>query len=168
MSVLVVLFWFLYFLNRREKHLIYVALSTTSLFGLLLFNVLYVMEFSTYNHTQLWVFLVSLCAAGLFAFMPLLVAKVFKKYIPFPLKVYAIASTLLVVICFFAEWDKIALADELFSLLLCIYYVIVSRKTLKGANWAIVIGLILTTLVGVSLDTINTLKIPGNHKTGNR
>lgn len=158
LGVLAVLFWFLFFLNRSEDHLVFVALSATSLLGLLFFQFLNTLAFSTYNQTQLWSFLANLSFAGVTAFMLLLVAKVFKKYIPFPLKMYAIASTFLVGICFFTLWDKVTLANELFSFLLCAYYLIVSRKTLKGAKWAIVIGLILTTLIGLTMDAINTFK----------
>ncbi|MBC7508140.1 MAG: two-component sensor histidine kinase [Ferruginibacter sp.] len=93
--------------------------------------------------------------------MPLLVAKVFKNYIPRPLKIYAIATIIFVSICFFTGWDKdkIYLVNELLSFLLCTYYLVVSRKILKGAKWTIVIGLILTQLIGASMDAINNFKL---------
>ena len=161
LCVLAVLFWFLFFLNRSEEHLLFVAVSTTSLLGLLLFHYLQYLAFSTYNQERLWEFLDTLCFAGVFTFMPLLVAKVFKNHIPRPLKVYAIATIIFVSICFFTEWDKdkIYLVNEFTSFLLCTYYLIVSRKILKGAKWAIVIGLILTQLIGASMDTINNFKV---------
>ncbi len=154
LGVLVVLFWFLFFLNRSENHLVFVALSTTSLFGLLFFQFLNALAFSTYNQVQFWVFLGTISFAGVFTFMPLLVAKVFKNYIPLPLKIYAIACMIYAGISFLNGWDKISLANELLSFLLCAYYLIVSRKILKGAKWAIVIGLILTLLIGMTLDTV--------------
>lgn len=161
LCVLAVLFWFLFFLNRSEEHLLFVALSTTSLLGLLLFHFLQSLAFSTYNQGLLWEFLDIICFAGVFTFMPLLVAKVFKNYIPRPLKVYAIATMIFVIICFFTGWDKdkIYLVNELLSFLLCTYYLVVSRKILKGAKWAIVIGLILTQLIGGSMDAINNFNL---------
>ena len=161
LCVLAVLFWFLFFLNRSEEHLFFVALSTTSLLGLLLFHFLQYLAFSTYNQELLWKFLSVICFAGVFTFMPLLVAKVFKNYIPRPLKVYAIATIIFVIICFFTEWDKdkIYLVNEFTSFLLCTYYLVVSRKILKGAKWAIVIGLILTQLIGASMDAINNFNL---------
>ncbi len=159
LGVLAVLFWFLFFLNRSEDHLVFVALSTTSLLGLLLFHFLNVLAFSTYNYGQLWEFLSSISFTGVFTFLPILVAKVFKNHIPLSLKIYAIASTILVGISFFTGWDKIWLANELISFLICTYYLIVSRKILKGAKWAIVIGLILTQLIGASMDTINMFSL---------
>ncbi|MES2331809.1 MAG: ATP-binding protein [Bacteroidota bacterium] len=159
LGVLALLFWFLFFLNRSEDHLVFVALSATSLLGLLFFQFLNTLAVSTYNQTQLWSFLATMSFAGISAFMPLLVAKVFKKYIPFPLKIYAIASTFLLGICFFTLWDKITLADELLTFLLCAYYLIASRKALKGAKWAIVIGLTLTILIGLTMDAINNFKL---------
>ncbi|MDP1812240.1 MAG: ATP-binding protein [Sediminibacterium sp.] len=159
LGVLAVLFWFLFFLNRSEDHLVFVALSTTSLLGLQFFHFLKALAFSTYNREQLWEFLATISFAGVFTFLPILVAKVFKNYIPLPLKIYAIASTILAGISFFTGWDKISLANELISFLICTYYLIVSRKILKGAKWAIVIGLILTQLIGASMDTINNFKV---------
>jgi signal transduction histidine kinase len=161
LCVLAVLFWFLFFLNRSEEHLLFVAVSTTSLLGLLFFHFLNALAFSTYKQGQLWEFLDTLCFAGVFTFMPLLVAKVFKNYIPRPLKLYAIATIIFVIICFFTGWDKdkIYLINELLSFLLCTYYLVVSRKILKGAKWAIVIGLILTQLIGASMDAINNFKL---------
>ncbi len=159
LSVLAVLFWFLFFLNRSEDHLLFVALSTTSLLGLLLFHLLSSLAFSTYNQEELWKFLATISFAGVFTFMLLLVAKVFKNYFPRPLKMYAITSIILTSICFFTGWEKITLANEYLSFLLCTYYLIVSRKILKGAKWAIVIGLILTQLIGASMDTINMFKL---------
>ena len=161
LCVLAVLFWFLFFLNRSEEHLLFVALSTSSLLGLLFFHFLNALAFSTYKQGQLWEFLDTLCFAGVFTFMPLLVAKVFKNYIPRPLKIYAIATIIFVSICFFTEWDKdkIYLVNEFTSFLLCTYYLVVSRKILKGAKWAIVIGLILTILIGLTMDAINTFKL---------
>jgi len=159
LGVLAVLFWFLFFLNRSEDHLVFVALSTTSLLGLLFFQFINALAFSTYNQAQLWTFFATMCAAGVFTFLPLLVAQVFKNYIPLPLKIYAIACMILVSICFFTGWDKISLANELLSFLLCTYYLLVSRKILKGAKWAIVIGLILTQLIGASMDTINIFRL---------
>ncbi len=159
LSVLAVLFWFLFFLNRSEDHLLFVALSTTSLLGLQLFHFLNALAFSTYNQEQLWIFLAAISFAGVFTFLPLLVAKVFKNHIPLPLKIYAIASIILTSICFFTGWEKITLANEFLSFLLCTYYLIVSKKILKGAKWAIVIGLILTQLIGASMDTINMFRL---------
>ena len=168
LCVLAVLFWFLFFLNRSEEHLLFVALSTTSLLGLLLFHFLQSLAFSTYNKEQLWEFLATISFAGVFTFMPLLVAKVFKKYIPRPLKMYAIATIIFVIICFFSGWDKdkIYLANELLSFLLCTYYLVVSRKILKGAKWAIVIGLILTQLIGGSMDAIINLHLGVSESVG--
>ncbi|MES2328906.1 MAG: ATP-binding protein [Bacteroidota bacterium] len=152
LGVLVVLFWFLFLLNREEDHLVFVALSTTSLFGLLFFHFLHVLAFSTYNQEQSFIFLTTIFGGGVFAFLPLLVAKVFKNYIPLPLKIYAIACMVFEGISFFTGWDKIFLVNELISFLIYAYYLFVSRKILKGAKWAIVIGLILTSLIGASMD----------------
>jgi signal transduction histidine kinase len=168
LCVLAVLFWFLFFLNRSEEHLLFVAVSTTSLLGMLLFQFLQYLAFSTYNQERLLGFLATISFAGVFTFMPLLVAKVFKNYIPRPLKMYAIATLIFVSICFFTEWDKdkIYLVNEFISFLLCTYYLVVSRKILKGAKWAIVIGLILTQLIGASMDAINNFKLGVSDSVG--
>jgi two-component system NtrC family sensor kinase len=159
LGVLVVLFLFLFFLNRSEDHLVYVALSTMSLFGLLFFQFLNSLAFCTYNQAQLFLFFGSMFGACVLAFLPLLVAKVFKNHIPLALKIYAIVFIILTGISFFAEWDRMFLINELLSFLLCTYYLIVSRKILKGAKWAIVIGLILTSLIGASMDIITNFKL---------
>ena len=160
LGVLVVLFWFLFFLNRSEDHLVHVALSTSGLFGLVLSHILIGMAFTTYNQTQLLRFFSIMCLAGMVNSLPLLVAKVFKNKIPLIVKVYAIAFMILTGISFYADSEKIWAINALFSLLICTYYLVVSRKTLQGAKWAIVIGLIITLLISLSLGVIDNFFIP--------
>ena len=160
LGVLVVLFWFLFLLNRSEDHLVHVALSTTCLFGLVFSHILNGMTFTTYNQTQLLMFFSLLCLAGMVNSLPLLVAKVFKNKIPLILKVYAIAFMILTGLSFYAVSERIWPINALFSLLICTYYLVVSRKTLQGAKWAIVIGLIITLLISLSLGVIDNFFIP--------
>jgi signal transduction histidine kinase len=156
LCVLVLLFWFLFFLNRKEDYLVLVALNATSLFGVLFFYFLNALAFGTYHQSLLLKFCGYMCTGAVDVFLPLLIVKVLRNYIPVLLKIYAIASIALTVVAFFTQWDKITLANEIFSFLLCTYYLILSRKTVKGAKWSIVIGLLISIITIVLYDTLGT------------
>ena len=153
--VLVLLFWFLYFLNRREGYLVLVALNTTGLFGVLFFASLNQLSFSTYHQAELLLFGLYMCAGTVTGFLPLLIAKVLRNHIPALLKIYVIITLVLTGFTFYTRWDKITLANEMISFFLCARYLILSRKAIKGAKWAIVMGLLVATIMIVAYDTLS-------------
>ena len=144
-AVLSLLFWLLYIQNPKEKNLLLIALCVT-FFTLNGFcttasgrnsDLSYVSDRLVFYGTNLF-------GALMFIMIPLILANVFKRKVTVYLKLFLIVfvivfnsvilwpSSIIVPICVFALFG------------VCIYYVVSSWKHLRGAQWAIVAGIMLT------------------------
>ncbi len=145
-AVLALLFWLLLFQNRKEQHLLFIAITLT-LFSLpeLISNLHYHGNISFYHqrfHDILEVYL----ATALFLVIPLTIGIILRERIAkwhwAMFSLLAIVSLILLFQDRISEWVVItAIASAFF---LCIYYVYISRKSIYGAKKAPVIGLFLT------------------------
>ncbi|HKB43700.1 MAG TPA: ATP-binding protein [Chitinophagaceae bacterium] len=157
---LCLLFWLLAFQNRNEKNLLFIALAS-SIFALVIYCDQSIItpgiSFNTYAFLHIaWSILLSVSAI----LCLLLMLRIFERKIS---RSYKIAFWIL----FISGITEIFLSSSypfIFRLLLIIYLfaytIIVSWKTLKGAQWSVLIGILLTWSFGLSLATAG-LVAPG-------
>ena len=145
--ILSILFWLLYFQNRNEKNLRLIAVSATC-FALGTFfgarqnatGISYV-SFTVYNIAQVLFFEIVLII------IPLLLASIFKRKLSRVLKIFLVSLLIVFISIFFLSntTGSILIGISVLSLIIvCLYYIISSWKKLKGAQWAIVAGLLLS------------------------
>jgi len=163
-TILSVLFWLLLFQNRREKNLFWIALCTTVL-SLFIYCIIHNNSLEiTYLSSRVYEIIgFFLLLSFLLIITPVLLSKLFNRKINNKLVIFLIilvASGFLY--HFFPAYNPLftQLIDLLIFLLvfgICFYYVITSWKHLKGAQWAIVVGLlfsVFSVLVGFTLVTV--------------
>jgi len=162
-ALLSILFWLLQFQNKQEKNLFWIALFTSVLtFTICLMTLMsqtgtsYAQNLIYYNLKGLSIFLL------LFILLPILLTKVFNRKIN---KILMLVLILFAVFNFvrslFPQWDSFGdiagVISSTFILVICVYYVVTSWKTLKGAQWAIVFGLIFFISTVVILSTLGAV-----------
>ena len=174
-TVLSFLMWLVWGLNRRHKHLLLLAILTTAntcgqvldVWNLESYprgGVLFNAEFNAFS-------MIISVASGviLTVVLPMLLALLFTGIIPKWLKMTGalILFVLAPIITLIYSYEAFAWTVFLPALIvisaagLCIYYLIRYRKEIRGAKWAIVIGLILCavlqagTVVGSRAELIN-------------
>ena len=162
-AILSVLFWLLFVQNRKEKNLFWIALyaSAFTLFIYFSSNSNMNLVGMTYSTFQTYLVLGNITTYGtLLILLPLLLIKVFKRDIHKKLIIGLVIIYVLNVLRGLIPNLSITLNQIIFipSLIfvfgICLYYVITSWNKLKGAQWAIVVGLIIpvvTLLTGLSL-----------------
>ena len=146
-AVLSVLFWLLYFQNRAEKNLRLIAIGNT-LQTLVLYCVEVSLNKSAISFTEYLAYNFSITpfAALSSIYTVVIIVNIFKRKLAPWARMFLILYFLGTLLSFFL---KPAFASPLFALLqllislLCIYYIISSWKRLKGAQWAIVAGLLV-------------------------
>jgi two-component system NtrC family sensor kinase len=151
--ILTFLFWFLSIQNPFEKNLRLIAIGNTFLMLGMYFAQAFQGEVGiTYNRSVLYLELANFFI-GLSAIMSLLVvAAIFKRKITTAVKIFlAIGVAGLVPGDLLPHWASGIYALCFFgtSFAICLYYIISSWKSLKGAQWAVVIGLLLGLTFGV-------------------
>jgi len=163
--ILCLLFWLLAFQNRNEKNFFIIAVYTT----VLAFTIYCDQSIPTQGFTYAfyaflrvaWAILVSLC--GIFSL--LLMLRIFKRKISlsFKISLWLIFAAGVALVFFQNVYPLI------FELVLIIinyaYYITTSWKTLKGAQWAVIVGIILTFSFGLSLVT-GGMVAPENYSLG--
>jgi signal transduction histidine kinase len=163
-AILSVLFWLLLFQNRREKNLFWIALCTTVL-SLYIYCIIQnnSLEITYISYTVYNIIGFFLLLSFLLIITPVLLSKLFNRKINKKLLIFLI---ILVVSEFSYHFFPIfnlsfsKLIDVLSFLLvfaICFYYVITSWKHLRGAQWAIVVGLLFSVfslIVGFTLVTV--------------
>ena len=163
--ILCLLFWLLAFQNRNEKNFFIIAVYTT-VYAFAIYCDQSIptpgFTYAFYAFLQLaWAILVSLC--GIFSL--LLMLRIFKRKISVWFKI----SLWLI----FAAGIAIVFLQSVYPLIFEIgliiinyaYYIITSWKTLKGAQWAVIVGIILAFSFGLSLATSGVVA-PENYSLG--
>ncbi len=154
-AVLSLLFWLLFFQNRSEKNLLFFSLASSFLTIFLIaqsFALNNGIAYGGISYVWLWVCNVVQSTFSLLYFMsiPFILARIFKRRF----SRYIIISFILIIFYIIIAISGLVVPDQkindtiggLFLLLLIIssvYYVVTSWKALKGAQWAIVIGLMI-------------------------
>jgi len=154
-TVLSLLFWLLFFQNRSEKNLLFFSLASSVLTIFLItqsFASNRGIAYGGISYAWLWICNVVQSTFSLLYFMsiPFILARIFKRRF----SRYIIISFFLIIFYIIITISGLVVPDQkinaiiggLFLLLLIIssvYYVVTSWKTLKGAQWAIVMGLLV-------------------------
>ena len=152
-TILSVLFWLLLFQNPKEKNLFWIALYTSTL---AIYTYYYAIDpsgksFSEYNTNRIIGWFVQVPSLQLL--LPILLIKVFKRKINSRLILILIILNVLNGIgaysthSFEMTFRNIFGGSAIFVMGICFYYVITSWKNLRGAQWAIVGGLIFTATI---------------------
>ncbi|HEY5463045.1 MAG TPA: ATP-binding protein [Hanamia sp.] len=160
-GILSVLFWLLLIQNPKEKNLFWIALYT-SVFTIFLYCLGTVNNIGlTYNKFAIYSIISSLVLPGLLLLLlPILLIKVFKRKLNSKLILALIILYVLNVVMpflpnpFLLIRILILVASLIIVVGICLYYVITSWRSLRGAQWAIVAGLIFSVfslIVSVSL-----------------
>ena len=163
--ILCLLFWLLAFQNRNEKNFFIIAVYTT-IYTFTIYCDQSVptpgMTYAFYAFLHLvWAILVSLC--GIFSL--LLMLRIFKRKISLWFKI----SLWLIFAAGIAIVFSQSVYPLIFEIVLIIinyaYYITTSWKTLKGAQWAVIAGIILAFSFGLSLATSGVVA-PENYSLG--
>ena len=146
-AVLSLLFWLLAFQNRREKNLVLIALCT-SFYTLLSFAQLNTVAIGLAHYLSFYIYgLIANISTILILFIiPVLLIRIFKRRLSRKLILFLVALFLLCLLPLFFDVSKtmgsiIPIVLIVSSLSISMYYIISSWKKLRGAQWAIVVGL---------------------------
>lgn len=144
-AVLSLLFWLLYAQNTKEKNLRLVALCVTFLtLNLFCVYATRIIPDLSFVNQQLLSFGSFLFLTLALIMIPLILAYVFKGKVTLYLKIYLILFFIVLFIGANLWQEPIVRAVSFFTLIaVCLYYVVSSWKNLRGAQWAIVAGLML-------------------------
>jgi len=151
-SVLAIVFWFLYFQNRSEKNLLLISIAITS-FSIAMFMDAF-LNIKTEMTFVSW--------AGMFYIKDLFygfsqatgilfLAHAFRHKISLLLKSLMIIIAFSGAISDFYFDHKLQLPIGILFLLICFYFIVSSWKNLKGAQWALVVGILSTCIWNVLL-----------------
>ena len=160
LGVLTFLFWALYFLNKREKQLLYPSVTITFMFlasaVILLINLWTLMPYTIF---RISIGIASICSHGFLFSIPLTLGIIFKNTIPKTIWISSGVFFALSVIAglFFTGIGFIILAFGIvYLIIVLVYYLLKSWKTLNGPKRAFVIGIgILLLLLSVMLAFLN-------------
>jgi two-component system, NtrC family, sensor kinase len=153
-AVLCLLFWLLFFQNRSEKNLLLFSLASSFLTISLIADAFATNRGAAYggiSYVGLWVcYQINVVFLLYFTLVPLILARIFKRrfsriisFIFVLFLLYALAANMRFIVVRI-NIDRIISFLALFlTIITSIYYVVSSWKTLKGAQWAIVIGLMV-------------------------
>ncbi|HET9823805.1 MAG TPA: ATP-binding protein [Chitinophagaceae bacterium] len=154
------LFWLLAFQNRDEKNLLLIALTSTVQL-LTIYSDQNIINRGISNNTyhlliSAWPLL--LAAGTVMGF--LLMLRIFKRKIGIVFKIFTTVMIIFGIAQIFLETAIILIFVVSLTLITYSYYIITSWKTLRGAQWAVVAGILLEFSFGLSLAVIS-LMIPG-------
>jgi two-component system, NtrC family, sensor kinase len=146
--ILSILFWLLYFQNRNEKNLRLIAFCASCFALGMYFIARENAEGISYDRNTIYNIGASLFVETALIIIPFLLAKIFKRKLSRPLKFFLVIILIAFISDFFVSnptYYNILIGICVLSIIvICIYYIISSWKKLKGAQWAIVTGLLLS------------------------
>jgi len=153
-AILAVLFWLLLVQNPKEKNLFWIALYTSA-FTIFIYCTTgsYSGIGTTYSEYVSYSTISAFFLIGMILLLlPILLIKTFKRKINSKLILFLFILYLLNVLSLFFPGSFLSISrfmvmggvSIIFIAGICLYYVITSWKSLRGAQWAIVIGLIFT------------------------
>ena len=163
--ILSLLFWLLAFQNRSEKDLFLIALYAT-VFALTIYCDQSIptpgKSYAFYAFLYLaWAILVSF--GGILSL--LLMIRIFKRKITLSFKISLWLIFAAGIALVFFQMPYLMIFEIVLIIINYAYYIITSWKTLKGAQWAVIVGTILAFSFGLSLITWG-FAAPGNYSLG--
>ena len=157
--LLCILFWSLAFQNRKEKYMWLIALTSTSL---LFHSICMLMPHNVFAPKLLLLLTTDyfsfITDKLLYVFSILLVVNLFKRKVTLILKIILSLILLSALIDILYVRGIAVITSLVLSFLISCYYIISSRKSLNGAQWFIVAGVVLTYILGLSFLVLTMIK----------
>jgi len=151
-SVLAIVFWLLYFQNRSEKNLLLISIAITSFsIAMLMDAILNIKTEMTFVSWAGMFYIKDLFYGLSQATGILFLAHAFRRKVTLLLKIVLIIIAFSGAISDFYFDHKLQLPIGILFLLICFYFIISSWKNLKGAQWALVVGILSTCIWNVLL-----------------
>ena len=152
-AILSLLFWILFIQNSTEKNLRLIAYGTTS--NTITFFSVFQIQYASvnYNTYEIWTVVNVFVGSLSFISILLIIVNIFKRKVTKGLKIFI----LIYFISSFSVFLMPAISNILDSTLtglifiLCLYYIVISWKNLKGAQWAVVVGILVFLLLLIAL-----------------
>ena len=151
-SVLAIVFWLLYFQNRSEKNLLFVSIAITS-FSIAMFMdaILNIKTEITFISWAGMFYIKNLFYGLSQATGILFLVHAFRRKVSVPLKLLLIIVAFAGAISDFYFKGALQLPLGILFLSICLYFIISSWKNLRGAQWALVVGILSTCIWNVLL-----------------
>jgi two-component system, NtrC family, sensor kinase len=165
--ILTLLFWLIYFQNKKEINLFIIAICISLLSGSLLCLAINQSIRLSYSSYSIILFLGAVLIVAFFISIPIVVGQLFKKRIALWHKLTAgiLFLGLMYTYVTMDYYEGMFSINAISSLIICAYYIISSRKILFGARWAVVAGLVAPVLLVIlnmifkSVDFLNVVLI---------
>ena len=163
-TVLALLFWLIYFLNPFDKNLRLIAIGTSCIAICMYCQNAYQNTVGlSYTGFLIYLFLANIFIALSVIMIPLILIHIFGRNVSSGVKIFLIVFFIGFVTTGFAN-DSPAVSLFILSSLavlfaICVYYMGTSWKNLKGAQWAIVAGLLFSLSWGIVFGIIQVFNI---------
>ncbi len=158
--ILSLLFWILFIQNQTEKNLRLIAYFTT-FFTITYFSIFQLQYPSAnYNTYEIWTVVNAVFSSISITLLLLIIVNIFKRKVTNALKIFIAISFIILLATNFIPLDLNNILSLIFTALffiICVYYVVSSWKNLKGAQWAVVVGLVFFLLLILVVYIIRTL-----------
>ncbi|WP_336515441.1 sensor histidine kinase [Pollutibacter soli] len=143
-AILSLLFWLIYIQNNKEKNFFSIALCTSFLTFSILSYATSENGNNTYSAYQNYRYLFEIFIALSLWMMVIIIGQVFHSRIVAPIRI--ILAGLLLLGIFNMFFPDATLRNILVATVLgiCVWYIATSWKKLRGAQWAIIVGMVLT------------------------
>ncbi len=158
--ILSLLFWILFIQNPTEKNLRLIAYFTT-FFTITYWSIFQLQYLSAnYNTYEIWTVVNAVFSSISIILLLLIIINIFKRKVTKALKIFLAISFIILLAANFISLDLNNILSFIFTALyfiICIYYIVSSLKNLKGAQWAVVVGLVFFLLLILVLYIMRTL-----------
>ncbi|MDI1256150.1 MAG: ATP-binding protein [Flavobacterium sp.] len=142
-ATLSLLFWILFGLNRNEKNIKRFAIGCTFL-TILSISVAFLNVVIGYTSYMIINSLTAIAVVSYVFYIPFILAGVFNRSISRSVKIFMIIPYLIVLVTAVLQSGGWILLFAIVPLIIAFYYLVASWKGLKGAQWAIVTGFLLS------------------------
>ena len=136
-----VFIWLLVMLNRKERHFISIALAISCYAGISLFFYSLTWENISYNAYNISGIFFALFLSCIFLLIPIITSQILRNKISRPLRLLLGIFASIFLANLFLGIGVVWVLGAVISIILTTYLVIISWASLKGAKWALVIGL---------------------------
>ena len=158
-------FWLLAFQNRDEKDLRFIALTTT-FFTLTIYCDQSGIYVPSYFYSAFLRLLWALFLSIFVIFSLLLMMRIFKRKINTVFRISLWVIGLCGIVQIFLLTPIVLIFIAALTVFLLLYYIIVSWKSLRGAQWAVLVGILLSMSFGVVLATLAIVAPDANYYLG--
>lgn len=152
-AILSLLFWILFIQNPTEKNLGLIAYGTTC--NTITFFSVFQLQYASvnYNTYEIWTVVNVFVGSLTFIFILLIIVNIFKRKVTKGLNIFILIYFISSFGVFLIPATSNILDTTLTGLIfiLCLYYIVTSWKNLKGAQWAVVVGILVFLLLLIAM-----------------